>query len=322
MIIDKVPSYYTEEQLRAYLKKASFPGFEENSPLPEPTLDTLKKVVLQHLITYTFENADMHYSQAHIVDVTPQGLYKRFVQDAKGGSYCFGQNGILLGMLRALGYPAYAAAARANELHVSEPTKPAIWTPLNHAVLLVLPSDAPTQVVDTGFGGTGLIGPIELKHGATLDGPAAEEHRILRGLPSNAASTDQVGWIVEWRGADEPWRPLFQFAETELYPNDYEALSFAFCGRPSGCGPFWHEIMCMRPFVAEDGTIGRMTMYKGAVKRRLNGKSEVIEEFKTEGQRVAALKKYFDVLITDEDRAFMKGQPAELPEEEVAEAWP
>ncbi|KZO90716.1 cysteine proteinase [Calocera viscosa TUFC12733] len=319
MIITKVPSYYTEEQLRAYLKKAAYPDFQEDSPLPLPTLDTLRKVVLQHLFTYTFENADMHYSQAHIMDVTPPGLYKRFVEDAKGGGYCFGQNGILLGMLRALGYPTYAAAARANELHATDPTAPPVYTPLNHAVLLVHPSDAPIQVVDTGFGGTGLIGPIELKHGATLEGPASEEHRILNGLPPTAATSDQVGWTVEWRGADEPWRPLFQFSEAELYPNDYEALSFAFCGRPSGCGAMWHEVMCMRPFKESDGTIGRMTMYKGLVKKRLNGKSEAIEEIKTEQQRVEALRKYFNVLISEEEMAFIRGRPAALPHEEVVE---
>jgi len=319
MIIDKTPSYYTEEQLRAYLKKAAYPGFQEDSPLPAPTLDTLRKVVLQHLLTYTFEHAEMHYSQAHIVNVEPQALYKRFVEDAKGGSYCFGQNGILLGMLRALGYPAYATAARANALHVSDPSAPPQYTPLNHAVLLVQPSDAPIQLVDTGFGGTGLIGPIELKDGATLDGPASEEHRILKGHPPNASTLGPTSWIVEWRGRDEPWRALFQFSEAEHYPNDYDALSFAFCGRPQGCGPFWTDVMCMRPFRAEDGTIGRMTMVKGSIKKRLNGKSEVVEEVSTEQQRVAALKKYFDILISEEEFEFMRGQPAALPGAEVVQ---
>jgi len=59
-VINKVPSYYTEEQLRSYLKRAAYPGFKDDSPLPDPTLDTLKTVVLQHLLTYAFENADMH----------------------------------------------------------------------------------------------------------------------------------------------------------------------------------------------------------------------------------------------------------------------
>jgi len=217
--------------------------------------------------------------------------------------------------------PTYAGAARANEFHVSDPTAPPRYTPLNHAVLLVHPSDAPVQLVDTGFGGTGLIGPIELRDGATLDGPASEEHRIFKGNPPNASTHDSVpGWTVEWRGADEPWRPLFHFTEAEHYPNDYEALSFAFSGRPEGCGPFWTDILCMRPFKTNEGTIGRMTLFKGAVKRRVNGKSEVVEEVTTEEQRVAALKKYFDIIVSDEEMEFMRGHRASLPYAEAPKA--
>lgn len=39
------------------------------------------------------------------MDIAPQHLYKRMVADGKGfGSYCFGQNSLLLEILRGLGY--------------------------------------------------------------------------------------------------------------------------------------------------------------------------------------------------------------------------
>jgi len=319
MIINKVPSYYSDEQLRSYLQRASYPGFQQQSPLPEPTLDTLKTVVLLHLLTYSFENVEMHYSKSHIMNVEPQALFKRFVEDAKGGSYCFGQNGILFGMVRALGYPAYAAAGRVNALHIFDPTAQPQYTSLGHAVVLVEPSDAPVQLVDVGFGGTGLIGPIELKDGATLEGPASEEHRIVQGNPPNASMLDPAGWSLEWRSTNEPWRPLYQFSEAEHYPNDFDTLSFAVCGRPEG-GPFWTDVMCMRPFRASDDAIGRMTMVKGAVKRRVNGKSEVVENATTEQERVAALEKHFDIMVAEDDMEFIRGRPAALQYTAVAEA--
>lgn len=37
------------------------------------------------------------------MDVTPEGLFERLVK-RRGGSYCFGQNGLLLEMLRGLGF--------------------------------------------------------------------------------------------------------------------------------------------------------------------------------------------------------------------------
>jgi arylamine N-acetyltransferase len=40
---------------------------------------------------------------AHTMDVSHEGAFKRLVLERRG-SYCFGHNGVFLGMLRALGY--------------------------------------------------------------------------------------------------------------------------------------------------------------------------------------------------------------------------
>lgn len=54
----------------------------------------------------------------HKMDVTPEGIFERFMK-RQGGSYCFGQNGLLLQMLRGLGfryiYPRILLAER--DLH-------------------------------------------------------------------------------------------------------------------------------------------------------------------------------------------------------------
>jgi arylamine N-acetyltransferase len=46
----------------------------------------------------------LYSTPEHFMDVSPQGVFQRLVQDHKGGSYCFGQNTLFLGMLRGLGY--------------------------------------------------------------------------------------------------------------------------------------------------------------------------------------------------------------------------
>ena len=44
----------------------------------------------------------------HAMRVDPSSIFSRFVLEGKGyGSYCYGQNGILLGVLRRLGYRYY-----------------------------------------------------------------------------------------------------------------------------------------------------------------------------------------------------------------------
>lgn len=40
----------------------------------------------------------------HEVDVSLGNVYKRLVENGQGGTWCCGHNGLLLGMLRALGY--------------------------------------------------------------------------------------------------------------------------------------------------------------------------------------------------------------------------
>ena len=41
----------------------------------------------------------------HLMDVTPQGIFKRVVLDGEGhGSFCYGMNGLLLEALRGLGF--------------------------------------------------------------------------------------------------------------------------------------------------------------------------------------------------------------------------
>lgn len=97
-IIKQVPSFYSDEQLGAYLQVIGLEGLPR-----EPTMENLNRIMRNHLIRFAWENTPMHYTESGEMDVTPEGLYERFV-NRKGGSYCIGQNTLMLGMLRAMGY--------------------------------------------------------------------------------------------------------------------------------------------------------------------------------------------------------------------------
>ena len=124
--------------------------------------------------------------------VTPRELYDRVVVGNKG-SYCFGQNGLFLGMLRGLGYrcvfshssplfqpidsfrviPRIFPCPGRVLLPARNPTTEGEleYTHLSHLVLLVQPHPAPydrvTYLVDVGFGGTGPVRPILLADGSS-----------------------------------------------------------------------------------------------------------------------------------------------------------
>lgn len=126
------------------------------------------------------------------MDVSPEAVYDRFIHDAKG-SYCFGQNTLLLGVLRCLGFRAYSGAARVNLQH-NDPTKVPYYRSLTHMLLFVQPDQDSnkTWMVDVGFGALGLVRPIPLldhkESGVEVQGAFhGEVHRLMRGPHPNCS---------------------------------------------------------------------------------------------------------------------------------------
>ncbi|KAH9840855.1 cysteine proteinase [Rhodofomes roseus] len=129
--------------------------------------------------------------------VTPQDMYESMVVSNRG-SYCFGQNGLLLGMLRGLGYRAYAAAGRVlvPPPPPAPPSAPPVYSAPHHLVLLVQPHNPSsplgnvTYMVDVGFGGTGPVRPILL-----ADGSASNQQRTADDGELDEECVTNGGWV-------------------------------------------------------------------------------------------------------------------------------
>jgi arylamine N-acetyltransferase len=128
------------------------------------------------------------------MDVSPKAVYDRFINHAKG-SYCFGQNTLLLGVLRALGFRAYSGAARVNLWH-NDPEKEPYYRSLTHMLLFVQPNpgNEETWVVDVGFGALNLVRPVPLldsaesgERGEVQGAFTGEVHRLTRGTHPNCS---------------------------------------------------------------------------------------------------------------------------------------
>lgn len=57
--------------------------------------------------------------------------------------------------------------------------------------------------------------------------------------------------------------------------------------------------------------VGRLTL-QTEIKRSVNGQSEVIKEFTTEDDRLAALKEFFDIELSKSDASSIIGTVAEI----------
>ncbi|KAJ7599469.1 hypothetical protein C8J56DRAFT_769353 [Mycena floridula] len=308
-------------------------------------IDTLTTLAQLHTISFPFENTQMHYTAEHIVQTDPAALFKRFVIERKG-SWCFGHNSLLLGMLRGLGYRAYAVAARCNQFY--DPSATSVYSPLTHQLLLVQPSldDKITYIVDVGYGGPGLTRPILL-----LDSPdnivmgatPTQWHRVTRGVrdDSSLESQGNVGSHVEWclemlkqkTPTDEAsWQILYIFAENEFYQVDIAAGSFYESIKD---GMFLSNVLCTKIFVLDeeqrnsviedfpessiqrtaiDATkmFGRLTLFGRKIARIIGTSTELVATLETEEDRTIALKDIFGIEIDAESLAHIVGRPAEI----------
>ncbi|KDR79380.1 hypothetical protein GALMADRAFT_1236714 [Galerina marginata CBS 339.88] len=341
--IKNTASCYTAAQAMQWLACMNVDlGQNLATDLPGTSLETLSLLMKHHLLTFPFENTSMHYSPQHAMDITTEGLFQRLVVDRKGGSYCFGLNGLFLGMLRALGYRAFSGASRVNE---GDPPGPPNHRPLLHQVIFVQPvvDSTQTYLVDVGFGAGGLARPIRLSNeaGNVIPGIGPrEKHRLTRtAIPHSSVETSkdsgvlsEVRWnlevLHEKNGVTDttPWRMLYTFSEEEFYPKDFQCSSFFVSMMPDLQGLFWSNVICVKNFVLEDDHVVacgmsesitsreityRMVMIGKEVKRSDDaGNTETIRSMNTELERIEALREIFGVNLHDDDALHITGRVA------------
>ncbi|VDB90491.1 unnamed protein product [Peniophora sp. CBMAI 1063] len=278
--IRRVPSPFSLEQILAYCTKIGLNEVHDAASLQsfEPNLANLGRLQFLHNLAFPQDVSDLHYTKEHHMPVTPHELYQSMVLDGKG-SYCFGQNGLFLGILRGLGYRAYGSAGRVLVPSRVSPDGPMVYSGLDHYVILVQPLPAPrdniTFVVDVGFGGTGLVRPLlladasagdpqafdtDLKGGWVWGSYPPERHRILQGSFPESSLETALGSgeapLREWHfqvshaprlhpNPDEPeWRTLFTFTEDEFFLADIEEASFCVSNMPRFI--FNNTVICTR----------------------------------------------------------------------------
>ncbi|EJU04823.1 cysteine proteinase, partial [Dacryopinax primogenitus] len=292
---------------------------------PAPNYDTLSKLMIGHVITFPYENTDMHYRPEYLMRVKPEEAYERQVLPGQGG-WCCAQNTLCLGMLRALGYPAYAGAGRVNRFLSAEIDTPAEYKPLCHMVLFVNPEGMETHVVDVGFGGGGLTRPLELREGAEVPGASGERIRLRRSLVPGAVRQAQDACVLSAKRMDKDhWKDLYHFSETEMTLMDMVVLSYSNCAMP-GVGSFWYDVVAFF-FKIEPGTeeqpegseMYRVILTGGKVWEDRKGEKKLIRACESEEDRVQVLKEYFGLTVELEDIRWIQGRAAALANARVIE---
>jgi arylamine N-acetyltransferase len=175
-------------------------------------------------------------------------------------------------------------------------------------------------VSDVAFGGDGPTEPIELKDGASITNLGTQTARLVRGFTSFQTETDDPDrrlWIYECRNADGPWNAFYCFSDKV----EWCVADFAVCNWFTGCSPdsFQTTTVIVVKFLRREGggeedendseneIYGKRMLVNGIVKENLGGKTRLVQECRTEEERVKALKEWFGIEITEEEQRAIVG---------------
>ena len=179
-------------------------------------------------------------------------------------------------------------------------------------MVIIVYIDDNKYMVDTGFGSMGACSPILLKEGEIIKNVPTAEGKIVRRNIGPSMDPDQRLWIYESRDShDAQWKPCYCFSELEFLPQDFEVMSF----KTSQSRKSWFTYRFVLTHILldnEDKPIGTMTLAGSEVKRRLEGRNEVLASCHTEGDRVKALKDHFGIELRDDEKRGIQGMVTEL----------
>ncbi|MBI1331645.1 MAG: arylamine N-acetyltransferase [Armatimonadetes bacterium] len=161
-----------------------------------PDLSTLRKIQFGHSTNIPFENLDVLLGQPILLDIA--SLQGKLIEGSRGG-YCFEQNGLMLEMLRAIGFDAVPLSGRVR-IGVGRDFMPA----RTHLFIKVR-LDGEDWLGDGGVGGMSLTAPIRFVVDEEQETPH-DRRRIVR----------ENGIYYHQTRMGEEWVDVYEFTGEEM----------------------------------------------------------------------------------------------------------
>jgi arylamine N-acetyltransferase len=185
--------------------------------------------------------------------------------------------------------------------------------------IVTLPS-GDKYVLDVGFGGDGATKPMPLVAGNVVHNMGTQDIRFIRDhIPQQTHRTEDTKlWIYQYRNApDKDWSSFYAFAEFEFMQADFRVMNW-FTGSSEESQQRWNALVIkfLRRRVeggeGEEEVYGKRMLVNGDVKENVGGKTRIVQQCKTEAERVGALKRWFGITLTEEERKAIVGHSTEL----------
>lgn len=229
-------------------------------------LDTLITLHRAHAFTIPFENFNVRLEKP--ISIEPKDIFEKLILNNRGG-YCYELNILFAELLKEIGFKVTPLIGRPlygynNALR-----------PRTHMILKVHLHQK-NYLCDLGFGGKGLIEPIELVYGQ--DNEQFGEVFSLANHPE--------GYELQCKIEDE-WLSLYSFDLTEQSYIDYELANFYNMSSPDS--RFTQQIICAKPTPQ-----GRILLLDKTFKYVHEGKN-IIKTLDSIEEYEAILHTYFNI---------------------------
>jgi arylamine N-acetyltransferase len=310
-------SAYSPDQTKAFLDYIGLP--EPRQKQNTPSLALLTDLHTHTLSTVPYENLSFHYSKHHKNSLDPQEIFRKIVLGRRGrGGYCMEISILYNHILRSLGFTVYTAGVKIRRRENGLPSGAYVgWV---HIVNIVTLSDGTKWMVDVAFGGDGATKPMPLVENNVLQNLGTQEIRLVKDhIPAQVDRRPETRmWVYQYRNsAVQDWNSFYAFYEVEFTEADYKVMNW-FTGHSPDSPQTWGLLVIKflrRPKEGSDGSyevFGKRMLVDGVVKENLGGKTQVVEMCTTEGDRIAVLRRWFDIELTEEERRGIVGWKTEM----------
>jgi N-hydroxyarylamine O-acetyltransferase len=168
------------------------------------SFETLRRLHLAHRETFLFENVTIQEGGA--ISLAMPDLERKFLDQGRGG-YCFEHNTLFAAALTEAGFTSTTLLGRVRR------GPPERWA-RTHMVLR-LEADGEVWLADVGFGCAGLVEPMPLRDGATVE-QSGFTYRLRR---------EGHLWILSLRDAAGTESDLYEFSDEPQTAMDVEVAN-------------------------------------------------------------------------------------------------
>jgi N-hydroxyarylamine O-acetyltransferase len=218
MLTNALTNTLTSTDLDAYFTRIGYPGPRES------TLPVLHALTSAHAHSIPFENLDVLLGRG--INLEIEAIFGKLVENRRGG-YCFEQNGLLLHVLKALGFDVTPLGARVRL------NRPRDYTPSRTHLFLRVEIGGESWLTDVGVGGCSLTTAIRLEN----DTEQATPHEPRRIVSEGSR------WFHQIRYGND-WQDVYEFTLEEMPLIDREIGNWYTSAHPQS--HFKHNLMAAR----------------------------------------------------------------------------